>query len=91
MPSKAEKILERRRRSKTGWRLADFYTLFSGFGFTITSGRSHDIIKHPEFSELRYTLPRHPSDELAKVYAADAVKLIDHLLQLRHEKDQADE
>jgi hypothetical protein len=87
LASKAEKLLERMRRSKSGWKRKDFDTLYEGFGFTIRSGSSHDIVSHPDFPELRDTLPRH-SGELGKSYAKDAVKLVDELLRLQEGQAQ---
>jgi predicted RNA binding protein YcfA (HicA-like mRNA interferase family) len=81
MPSKAEKLLEQMRRSKSNWKRADLDKLYEGFGFIISHGGSHDIIKHPDFPELRTTLPRHR--ELAKGYVEFAVKIIDRLLYLQ--------
>ena len=83
MASKAEKLLERMRQSKNGWKRADLDTLYSGFGFAISHGKSHDIIRHPEFPDLRTVLPRH--NYLAKGYVEQALKLVDRLLQLRKE------
>jgi hypothetical protein len=40
---------------------------------------NHDKVKHPDFPELRTTLPRHNS--LAKVYVEIAIKLVDRLLE----------
>ena len=83
MTSKAQKLLERMRQSKSNWKRQDLDTLYEGFGFIITHGSSHDIVKHPSFPELRTTLPRH--NELAKGYVHMAVKLVDKLLQLEKE------
>jgi hypothetical protein len=55
--------------------------LYEGFGFIITHGANHDKIKHPDFPELRTTLPRHR--EVAKVYVEIAVTLVDQLLELQ--------
>lgn len=85
MASKAEKLLERMRQSKTGWKRADLDELYEGFGFIITHGKKHDIIKHPKFPQLRTTLPRH--NFLAKGYVEYAIKLIGRLLALRKEED----
>jgi len=85
MPSKAEKLLEQMRSSKSNWKRADLDTLYEGFGFVITHGGSHDIVKHPDFPELRATLPRHRV--LAKGYVEFAVKLIGRLLELQKERD----
>ena len=83
MPSKAEKLLEQMRNSKSNWKRADLDRLYGGFGFMISHGGSHDIVKHPRFPYLRATLPRHRV--LAKGYVEFAVKLIDRLLELQKE------
>jgi hypothetical protein len=85
MPSKAEKLLEHMRNSKSGWKRPDLDKLYEGFGFIITHGTNHDIIKHPDFSQLRTTLPRHRV--LAKGYVESAVKLIEQLLDLQKESE----
>jgi len=83
MPSKAEKLLEQMRNSKSNWKRTDLDKLYEGFGFVISHGGGHDIIKHPDFSQLRTTLPRHRV--LAKGYVEFAVKLVDALLELQRE------
>jgi len=83
MPSKAEKLLEQMRASKSNWKRADLDRLYEGFGFIILHGSNHDIVKHPDFPELRTTLPRHR--ELAKGYVENAVKLVDRLFELKKE------
>jgi hypothetical protein len=80
MPSKAEKLLEQMRHSKSNWKRADLDRLYERFGFIITHGANHDIVKHPKFPQLRATLPRHR--ELARGYVEFAVKLIDKFLEL---------
>ncbi len=85
MPSKAEKLLEQMRNSKSNWKRADLDKLYQGFGFVISHGGSHDIVKHAGFPQLRATLPRHR--ELAKGYVEFAVKLIDRLLELKKESE----
>ena len=84
MASKAEKLLEKMRRSKTGWKAHHFCTLYEGFGFE-KRGAKHDIYIHPDHPSIRDTIPRH-SSELAPGYAKDAVKNIDLLLELEKEK-----
>jgi hypothetical protein len=81
MTSKGQKLLEHMRQSKSNWKRSDLDKLYKGYGFVITHGRNHDIVKHPDFPELRTTLPRH--NYLAKGYVEFAVKLIDRLLELR--------
>jgi len=86
MTSKANKLLERMRQSKVGWKRRHLDRLYASFGFVIIHGASHDIVKHPEFPELRTTLPRHSS--LAESYVNYAIKLIDRLLKLQEAKDE---
>jgi len=81
VPSKAEKLLEQMRNSKSNWKRTDLDKLYEGFGFIITHGSHHDIVKHPNFPYLRTTLPRHR--ELAKGYVEFAVKLVDKLLEFQ--------
>ena len=83
MPQKGLKLLESMRRSKAGWKRRDLDRLYSAFGFLISHGASHDIVKHPKYPHLRTTLPRH--SEIAKVYVEFAVKLVDELLALEKE------
>lgn len=85
MPSKAEKLLEQMKNSKSNWKRADLDTLYEGFGFVIKHGGNHDIVKHPKFPELRATLPRHR--QLAKGYVEFAVKLVEKLLELQKESE----
>ena len=59
MPSKAEKLLEQMRNSKSNWKRADLDKVYEGFGFVISHGGNHDIVKHLDFPQLRATLPRH--------------------------------
>lgn len=86
MTSKAEKLLERMRQSKAGWKRRDLDDLYEGFGFVITPGGSHDIVKHPDFPQLRTTLPRH--SDLAKGYVQFAIKLIDELKTLEQAREE---
>jgi hypothetical protein len=81
MTPKVEKLLEQMRVSKANWKATDIARFYEGFGFIITHGANHDKIKHPDFPELRTTLPRHR--DIAKVYVEIAVKLVDQLLELQ--------
>ena len=85
VPDKAAKLLERMRRSAAGWKRADLDQLYLGYGFKIRPGTKHDIVAHPDYPQLRTTLPRHSS--LAKGYISFAVKLIDQLQQLRQKEE----
>jgi hypothetical protein len=86
MTSKAHKLLDRMRRSKADWMAKDLLQLYEGFGFLITHGSNHDIVKHPRYLNLRTTLPRHKF--LARGYVEYAVKLIDELLVLEKQEKE---
>jgi DNA-binding GntR family transcriptional regulator len=80
MTQKAKKLLDRMRRSKSGWKRRDLDRLYEGFDFLITHGANHDIVKHTVYPHLRTTLPRH--SYLAQIYVEFAVKLVDELLEI---------
>lgn len=80
MSSKARKLLERMRRSKSGWKRRDLDKLYRDYGFVMTRVRNHDIVKHPMFLQLRVTLPRHT--DIAIAYVQEAVKKVDQLIKL---------
>jgi len=80
MGAAAEKLLERMRQSKAGWKRADLDRLYAGFDFDIRHGKKHDIVVHSKFRTLRATLPRH--NYVAKQYVEHAIQLIDELQQL---------
>jgi len=90
MARKAERLLDRMRQSRSGWKPHHFQTLYIGFGFTHISATKHDVYIHPEFVDIRDTIPRHKK-ELSKAYASDAVKNIDLLLKLQKDRDENDE
>ncbi len=83
MTSKAHKLLERMKQSKTGWKRQDLDKLYVGFGFIIQHGSNHDIVKHPQYPQLRTTLPRH--NYLARGYVDYAIKLVDTLIEMQKE------
>lgn len=78
-----DKLLERMRRSKTGWRFADLERLYLGFGFEKYEGGKHAMYIHPHFPKLRATVTRHRS--LPMGYVHFAMRLIDELKQLEEE------
>lgn len=77
MPTTAEKLLDRAKIGQSNWKRQEIDRLFKGFGFTIRSGRSHDIVSHPDHPDLRQTLPRHR--KVKPVYVRNAVRLIEIL------------
>ncbi len=86
MTPKAQKLLERMRRSKADWSTKDLIQLYEGFGFLITHGSNHDIVKHSKYTNLRTTLPRH--NFLARGYVEFAIKLVDQLLELEKQEQE---
>lgn len=83
--SDKDKLLERMRRSKAGWKFNDLDNLYTKFGFEKHEGSKHTMYIHPEFPELRATVARHKS--LPAGYIQFAIKLIDRLRELREEKN----
>ena len=81
MPSSAEKLLERMRRSKSGWKRKDIESLYEGFGFELHHGAKHDYYKHPDYPELRDTLKR--SRNIPEYNVRKAVRLIDRFIAMR--------
>jgi hypothetical protein len=67
------------RKSAANWKRTDLDQLYLGFGFKIRYGSKHDVVSHPDYPELRATLPRHTS--VAKGYIKIAIELIEKLEQ----------
>lgn len=85
----ARKLLKRMRSTPSGWGQKDFERLLTGFGFKCT-GKKHDIYIHPNFPDLRISVPRHKS--LRDWVAHDAVEVVDELISrlTKEEKNEAD-
>lgn len=81
MTSKAIKLLERMKKSHSGWKRSDLDNLYTGFGFVIRHGSNHDIVSHPDYPQLRDTLQRH--GKVPKYNIRKAIKLIDKLLEFQ--------
>jgi hypothetical protein len=75
--AKHHKILDRMRRTKSGWKPRDFEGLYTGFGFEAVDLGKHTKYRHPTYPQLWTTVKR--ADPLSKAYAEDAVELIDQL------------
>ena len=84
MGRRAHRLLTRMRQSPAGWGQADLDRLYVAYGFVGQHGARHNVYVHPEYSELRATVPRHT--ELPPMYARWVVKSIDILLALREEE-----
>jgi hypothetical protein len=78
VPSSAEKLFEKAQNTQSGWKRQEIDRLYIGFGFTIRHGQNHDIVSHPNYPDLRATLPRQKI--MKPVYVRQAVRLIDALL-----------
>lgn len=74
-------LLERMRRTRSGWGEDDLDRLYRSFGFReITRPRApHRVYVHPDYPDLRATVARKKS--LPKGYATTAVRIIDKLLE----------
>ena len=59
--------------------------MYTHFGFVYEEGGLHRLYYHPRYPHLRTTVGRH--NELAKGYAAKAVRLIDELKRLESENE----
>ena len=75
--ARPEKLLERMRRSPSGWGPDDLATLYTGFGFQRREGSNHTVYSHPQYPDLRATVARHSS--LATGYVKFAVQVITEL------------
>ena len=89
MAGQGEKLLAKARQSIAGWRRAELDRLYGAFGFIIRAGSKHDIVKHPDFPELRSTVTR--SSDLAKGYVQEAIKLIEKLQTLKAQRGEQNE
>lgn len=78
MPTSAEKLLTKAKNTQSGWNRQEIDRLYKGFGFIIRHGSNHDIVSHPDYPNLRETLPRHGI--IKPVYVRRAVRLINALL-----------
>jgi len=78
--TKAKKLLERMKETKSGWGEKDLEAVYMGYGFVYRDGSKHRIYSHPIFKQLRTTVSRQTS--LPPGYAVDAVKLITEAMEL---------
>lgn len=86
MPSDASKLLDQMRRSKTGWKPVDVHRLYEGFGFVITQGKNHEVVRHPDFKEIKPSyIPRH--QKLALYVVKTAISRVEQLIELRERKE----
>lgn len=88
MPPRAEKLLERMRRSKSGWKRHDLEALYEGFGFVLKHGAKHDYYVHPVHPKLRDTLRR--SRTVPEYNVRNAIRLIDRLIALENTEGNED-
>ena len=86
MATAAETLLEKMRRTKSGWGSDDLRTLYLGFGFDRREGGKHEVYIHTEFPELRATVAR--QSELPVGYVQHAISLINRLQTLRGSQPQ---
>jgi SPX domain protein involved in polyphosphate accumulation len=95
MVKNADKLLERMKRSKSGWKRVDIDTVYEGYGFIITGkkggGSNHDKVYHPDYPQLITFLPRH--NPVGEAYISELIKKISQLkaLQAQDEKAESEE
>lgn len=81
--TRAQKVLDRMRRTSAGWRPKDLRAVYLGFGFEEHEGAKHTRYWHPVHRHLWTTVPR--SAPLSKAYAEQAVALIEELTRLEED------
>jgi len=81
VPTQAERLLERARRSPRDWSLSELRQLYQLFGFEIESRSKHYFAQHSQYPILLATIPRSRSVKVC--YIRKAVELIDQLIILQ--------
>ena len=76
----AEKLFQRAKRTKAGWRLEELRRLYVGYGFDSEEGAKHIMFIHPKYPHLAATVTRKRT--LAVGYVAKAIELITALKEL---------
>ncbi len=82
--SAADKLFDKAKRTKAGWRLEELRRLYRGFGFDVEEGAKHIMFIHPRYPQLAATVTRKRT--LAVGYISKAVELITALKQLEEGK-----
>jgi hypothetical protein len=77
--AKGQNLLKRIQQSPFGWSQDDFRRLYRMYGFAVSEGGRHIVVRHPDHPDLIATVARH--QELAPAYARTAVRLIEELLR----------
>lgn len=80
----AEKLFEKAKRTKAGWRLDELRRLYRGYGFDVEEGAKHIMFIHPRYPHLAATVTRKRT--LAVGYVGKAVELISRLKELEEGK-----
>lgn len=78
--SAADKLYERAKRTRAGWRFEELRRLYLGFGFEERHGGKHTLFMHPRYPQLVATVTRKRT--LAVGYVDKAVRLIEELHRL---------
>ena len=80
----AEKLFEKAKRTKAGWRLQELRRLYQGYGFDVEEGAKHIMFIHPKYPQLAATVTR--KSTLAVGYISKAVELITALKELEEQE-----
>jgi len=84
VPKKAQKLLDKARRTSSGWTINELKALYEGFGFNIIHKGNHDFAQHSTNPDLLDTLPRH--NKVKDVYVKNAIDKIEKLLARESQK-----
>jgi SPX domain protein involved in polyphosphate accumulation len=91
MVKKADKLLERMKRSKSGWKRTDIDSVYESYGFVIAGkkggGSNHDKVYHPDYPQLITYLPRH--NPVSEAYISELIKKINQLKALQTQNENA--
>jgi len=77
-------LLQKAKMSPYGWHRSELDKLYKHYGFIIESATKHDIVKYPNYPDLRATLTR-SSSELHPDYVRHAIDMIEKLLERQKE------
>jgi hypothetical protein len=82
---KRDDLLDRMRRTPSGWSPDHLRRLFVSVGFEATEGSEHTVYRHPDFPQYTSAIPRHRN--VKNVYVTKAVKIVERILQEKRRKD----
>ncbi len=79
-----DRLLERAKRTKHGWKRRDLDALYTGFGFEIEDREKHRYYVHPLYPFLIGSAPK--GRDITAGFVADAVRIVGKLIALKDQK-----